>query len=265
MPASPEIERLQRFVTEINRGNISSIQQFMAADYFTHTIKENEPKANAVYFEILSDIKAAMSNLHIEFAELNSKDDLITGVMTLSGTTDGPLWGAPATNKQVSWMVNISIRGADERFAVNLDGVTVPDLINTLRQVDLVPPPDQMDKPPKYPVQFPETILQVLFNGGMAEKNCDHLQKIRVFETEEDECQQCLTQGDIWPALRMCLLCGFVGCCDTSKNKHMKQHYEETGHGIFRSIRLDEGWGWCYDDNAFFSSRRLQQHYPRSE
>jgi hypothetical protein len=41
----------------------------------------------------------------------------------------------------------------------------------------------------------------------------------------------------------------------------MKQHYEETGHGIFRSIRLDEGWGWCYDHNAFFSSRRLKKHY----
>jgi uncharacterized UBP type Zn finger protein len=50
----------------------------------------------------------------------------------------------------------------------------------------------------------------------------------------------------------MCLVCGFVGCCDTSTNRHMVGHYEETGHPIFRSIRGDEGWVWCYADDAFF-------------
>jgi predicted ester cyclase len=262
MPESSNTNRVQQFVAEINGGNIDSIHQFMSADYFTHSTKQDEPKANDVYFDILSDIKAAMPDLHIEVADLAAVDDLINGVMTFSGTTDGPLWGVPATNKSVSWTVNVSIRTTNGRFAVNLDGVTVPDLINTLRQVDMVPPPDQMDKPAKYPVQVPEVILQVLFNGGMAEKECGHLQNIKVSETSEDSCQQCVAQGDVWPALRMCLICGFVGCCDTSKNKHMKQHYEETSHGIFRSIRLDEGWGWCYDDNAFFSRRRLEKHYP---
>ena len=63
--------------------------------------------------------------------------------------------------------------------------------------------------------------MQALFNGDMAEKECDHLQDIRVYETDEDVCNQCLAQLDVWPALWMCLICGFVGCCDTSKNKHM--------------------------------------------
>jgi uncharacterized UBP type Zn finger protein len=113
-------------------------------------------------------------------------------------------------------------------------------------------------------VQVPEPILQALYNGQMAPKACHHLQDIQVWEPEVDVCEQCVVQGDVWPALRMCLICGFVGCCDTSKNKHMKQHYEQTGHGIFRSIRLAEGWGWCYDDNAFFSSQRLEKHYGRA-
>jgi len=259
---SSNIKILQQFASELNQGNINSVRQYMAADYFNYSPKDDEPKAYDTYFGILSDIKAAMSDLHIELANLNLEDDLITGIMTISGTTDGPLWGAPATNKSVSWTVNISIRTVDDRFALKLEGVTVPELIGTLRQIDMVPPPEKMDSPHIYPVQIPETILQVLFNGEMAEKECDHLQNIRVYETDEDECQQCVAQGDVWPALRMCLVCGFVGCCDTSKNKHMKQHYEETGHGIFRSIRLDEGWGWCYADNAFFSSRRLKEHYP---
>ncbi len=63
----------------------------------------------------------------------------------------------------------------------------------------------------------------------------------------------------------MCLICGFVGCCDTAKNKHMKQHYETSGHPIFRSIRLAEGWIWCYADNAFFEARTLEHYRPTSQ
>lgn len=262
MPGSTEIERLQQFVTELNQGNIESVRHYMSPDYFHYSPKEDEPKANDVYYGILSDINTAMPDLSIEVADLEAKNGLITGIMTLKGTTEGPLWGAPPTNKSASWEVNISVRSADGRFAVNFDDVTVPELIGTLRQIDMVPPPDRMDRPHIYPVQVPEPILQALFNGGMAEVACDHLQDIQISETDLDVCHHCVDQGDVWPALRMCLICGFVGCCDTSTNKHMKQHYEETGHAIFRSIRLNEGWGWCYEDNAFFTSRRLRSHYP---
>ena len=48
-----------------------------------------------------------------------------------------------------------------------------------------------------------------------------------------------------------------MGCCDTSTNTHTKRHAEETGHVLMRSIRLDEGWGWCYADNAFIGKRTL--------
>lgn len=255
-------KRLQEFLTELNQGNIESVRQYMAADYFNYAPPEDEPKAFDSYFSIISALKAAMSDLHFEMENLISEGDLIRGVLKMSGTTDGPLWGAPATNKTASWTVNVSIKTLNGRFAINFDGVTVPELIGTLRQIDMMPPADKMDRPHKYPVKIPETLLQVLFNGSMAEKKCEHLDEIKVSGTDQDVCEQCVAQGDVWPALRMCLICGFVGCCDTSKNKHMKQHYEVTGHPIFRSIRLDEGWGWCYDHNAFFSSRRLQKHYP---
>jgi hypothetical protein len=37
----------------------------------------------------------------------------------------------------------------------------------------------------------------------------------------------------------------------------MAQHYQETGHPIFRSIHRDEGWIWCYADDAFFEKSTL--------
>jgi len=33
-------------------------------------------------------------------------------------------------------------------------------------------------------------------------------------------CEECLKSGDTWLHLRMCLECGHVGCCDSSKGRH---------------------------------------------
>jgi CPA1 family monovalent cation:H+ antiporter len=46
----------------------------------------------------------------------------------------------------------------------------------------------------------------------------------------------------------MCLACGHVGCCDSSKNKHATAHFHATGHPIMRSIEPGESWKWCYVD-----------------
>lgn len=139
MSASSEIERVEQFAAELNRGNINSIRQYMAGDYFNYSPREDEPRAYDVYFGIISDIKASMPDLHVEVKNLQAEGELIRGELALTGTADGPLWGAPANNKVTSWTVNVS---------------------------------------------------------------------------------------------------------------------------IMRSIRLEEGWGWCYEDNAFLSSRTLKKHFP---
>jgi hypothetical protein len=36
-------------------------------------------------------------------------------------------------------------------------------------------------------------------------------------------------------------------------------HFEETGHPLMRSVRMDEGWGWCYVDNAFFEKETIDR------
>jgi CPA1 family monovalent cation:H+ antiporter len=50
----------------------------------------------------------------------------------------------------------------------------------------------------------------------------------------------------------MCQICGQIGCCDNSANRHATRHYEETGHGIIRSVEPGEDWSWCYMDELFF-------------
>jgi uncharacterized UBP type Zn finger protein len=68
--------------------------------------------------------------------------------------------------------------------------------------------------------------------------------------------------GDDWIHLRMCLVCGYVGCCDMAKNRHMMKHIEETGHPLIRSIETGEGWIWCYEDNALLSPHSPQLDEP---
>ena len=133
----------------------------------------------------------------------------------------------------------------------------MPEVMGALRQIDMVPPPEDMDKPMKYPIVVPEFLLKVIMTGQAQEKECSHLDMIKVVEPSNDVCEQCVELGDIWPALRMCLVCGFIGCCDTSKNKHMSQHIKATGHPLMRSIRLNESWVWCYEDDAFLSGKVL--------
>lgn len=66
-------------------------------------------------------------------------------------------------------------------------------------------------------------------------------------------CEECIKLGDTWVHLRECLVCGNVGCCDSSKNKHATRHFHGTKHPVMRSVEPGEGWGWCYVDEAMVS------------
>ncbi|WP_020575232.1 UBP-type zinc finger domain-containing protein [Actinopolymorpha alba] len=68
--------------------------------------------------------------------------------------------------------------------------------------------------------------------------------------TQETEgCEGCLAEGrDDWVHLRMCLSCGYVGCCDSSPRRHATTHFMETGHPVMRSFEPGETWRWCYLD-----------------
>ena len=79
-------------------------------------------------------------------------------------------------------------------------------------------------------------------------QTCKHLDQIKIRHTNQSGCEECLKMGDSWVHLRLCLICGHVGCCDSSKNKHATKHYHGTKHPLIRSIEPGESWVWCYVD-----------------
>jgi len=95
------------------------------------------------------------------------------------------------------------------------------------------------------------TMDQLFFNCDKLKsmpKICTHLDQIRDVTPSAKGCEDCLKTGDTWVHLRLCLICGHVGCCDSSKNKHATKHFQATGHPIMRSFEPGETWMWCYVD-----------------
>jgi len=79
-------------------------------------------------------------------------------------------------------------------------------------------------------------------------QDCTHVNQIKFENTRKHECEECIKTGDTWVHLRLCLICGNVGCCDSSKNKHATKHFHATTHPLIRSIEPGERWVWCYVD-----------------
>ncbi len=69
---------------------------------------------------------------------------------------------------------------------------------------------------------------------------CTHTKTIRKVTPSGNGCKECLEMGDTWVHLRLCLECGHVGCCDSSKNKHARAHFDKTKHPIIQSFEPGE-------------------------
>jgi uncharacterized UBP type Zn finger protein len=62
-------------------------------------------------------------------------------------------------------------------------------------------------------------------------KQCTHLDQIQ----------------DVTPSAQVC---GHVGCCDSSPNRHATAHYHTSGHPLIQSVEPGESWIWCYVDEV---------------
>lgn len=83
---------------------------------------------------------------------------------------------------------------------------------------------------------------------------CEHLKEMKKVKPSADGCEDCLKAGGWWVHLRLCEICGHVGCCDSSPNKHATKHFHATNHAIVKSLEPGEDWGYCYVDDMFYET-----------
>ena len=79
---------------------------------------------------------------------------------------------------------------------------------------------------------------------------CAHFAAATVYDSDVEVCPQCVEMGSRWVHLRMCLVCGQVGCCDSSPNKHATGHARQVHHPLVQSFEPGEDWLWCYVDEV---------------
>src|SRR6266545_315902 len=88
------------------------------------------------------------------------------------------------------------------------------------------------------------------------EKPCQELlaavQRTDAVHPASHGCTDCLAMahGGVWVHLRLCLTCGHVGCCDSSPNRHARNHAGASDHAIVQSFEPGEDWRYCFLDDA---------------
>lgn len=132
-----------------------------------------------------------------------------------------------------------------------LDGTTVRHDGEVFRQTEIqsarIAPPTRSEvlSPMVYKIAFdPEATVSPPAESSA----CAHLDHTRPVQPSARGCEECLTTGDRWVHLRVCLSCGHVGCCDSSPHQHATNHFHQTGHPIAASLEPEEDWAWCYID-----------------
>ena len=82
--------------------------------------------------------------------------------------------------------------------------------------------------------------------------SCTHLDQAASVTPSSVGCEDCLATGGSWVHLRTCMVCGHVGCCDSSPNTHATRHFHSSGHPLVQSYEPGEEWWWCYVDEVAF-------------
>jgi hypothetical protein len=96
-----------------------------------------------------------------------------------------------------------------------------------------------------------ETRVIELTPAQRESRECPHARDVRAEVTSSATgCDECRLTGDDWVHLRICMTCGGVRCCDSSRNQHATKHFHASGHPIIRSYEPGEAWAWCYPDEA---------------
>jgi len=98
----------------------------------------------------------------------------------------------------------------------------------------------------------PLGLFRRLIRAGQVPRSpeqCGHLQAAAAeIEPRTPGCEDHRPEDGPWVHLRLCLTCGHVGCCDSSKPRHATAHHLSTGHPVIRSFEAGEDWRWCYVD-----------------
>ena len=75
--------------------------------------------------------------------------------------------------------------------------------------------------------------------------SCEHV-PATLPEPQGDKCQECGSTFN----LRLCAVCGHVGCCE-SQQGHARAHALGERHPVIYQMPAPDGFVWCYEERAY--------------
>ena len=96
-------------------------------------------------------------------------------------------------------------------------------------------------------------LKDILQGYNYMNQKCEHFKDVDEENTSPNTkgCEECEKEKSDWVALRMCLVCGHVGCCDSSIGLHARKHFENTGHPVMIALP-NKPWRWCYEHKQYY-------------
>jgi CPA2 family monovalent cation:H+ antiporter-2 len=139
------------------------------------------------------------------------------------------------------------LRGSSDAFAASAPLFRAPETDSPAPEEEVVTAMYSSQSRSRYPIDL-ERVYRL---APRPDTSCTHFDRTAPVTPSARGCEECLALGNAWVHLRLCMTCGHVGCCDSSKNKHATKHFHATTHPIVRSLEPGEDWAWCYEDETF--------------
>ena len=83
----------------------------------------------------------------------------------------------------------------------------------------------------------------------MQKTECEHygVQIVEGVQPRSAVCEDC----GLDRPLRMCMTCGYVGCCE-SRASHDTEHWKKTGHALIMRLPVtEESFVYCYEHHEY--------------
>ena len=99
-----------------------------------------------------------------------------------------------------------------------------------------------------------DLLYSLIENGELDPTACSHMGQAANVTPSSSGCEECIKMGAEWINLRICLVCGYVACCESSPHQHANKHYHSSGHPLIQSFNPGERWIYCYPDDLVLIS-----------
>jgi steroid delta-isomerase-like uncharacterized protein len=127
---------VRRFLAAFAAADRATLEQIAAPDLVDHTLPPGQKAGREGLIEAVTQYRTAFPDMKLTIENLMAEDELVAVTGKVVGTNQGPMMGAPATGKKVSFAYMDMYRIVHDRV---VDVWHVEDIAGMLQQLGVGP------------------------------------------------------------------------------------------------------------------------------